>query len=204
MPMLGTGSARPRLLLVGSTLLLSGGRMRYKTADGVGPSTDNNLWASDAAAVATGSTPPVWRTYALSYWHNHLYDGSEGLPGKYTARVNTTATNRPETRSYGSLLPACDGSACSEAVLLYDVAVTDFCGANGTANNSVAVAGSTAGVAPHCGNSTAYSLGAHHGRYCAYAFAMRISVETPDVAAVSAGLMLAHVGTTVMGEGGRD
>ena len=182
-PMVGTGSARPRLLLVGSTLLLSGGRMRYKTSDGVGPSTDNNLWAADATSVATGSTPPVWRTYALSYWHNHLYDGSEGLPGKYTSRVNTSATNRPETRSYGSLLPACDaadGSSCSEAVLLYDVAVTDFTNGSSTAINSVAVAGSTAGVAPHCGNTTAYSLDARRGRYCAYAFAMRIGIKTTD------------------------
>jgi hypothetical protein len=181
-PMPGTGSARPRLLLVGSTLLLSGGRMRYKTADGVGPSTDNNLWSADAAAVATGSMPPVWRAYALSYWHNHLYDGSEGVPGKYSARVNSTATDRPETRSYGSLLHACDGGACSGAVLLYDVAVKDFCGADGTANNSVAVAGSTAGVAPHCGNSTAYSLGTNRGHYCAYAFAMKISIKTTDAA----------------------
>ena len=37
--MVGTGCARPRLLLVGETLLLSGGRLRYATADKVGPST---------------------------------------------------------------------------------------------------------------------------------------------------------------------
>ena len=172
-PMAGTGSARPRLLLVGSTLLLSGGRMRYKTADGVGPSTDNDLWAADATAVATGSTPPAWTTYAMSYWHNHLYNGNEGLPGRYTARVNSTATNRPETRSYGALLPGCGGgdSSCPEAVLLYDVAAGDFAAPPG-ANNSVVVQGSTAGVPPHCGNST--TLG-RLGHYCTYVFAMRIT-----------------------------
>jgi hypothetical protein len=199
-PMEGTGSARPRLLLVGSTLLLSGGRMRYKTADGVGPSTDNDLWAADATAVATGSTPPAWTTYAMSYWHNHLYDGSEGLPGRYTARVNSTATNKPETRSYGALLPGCgggggsggggsgggggdDGSSCSEAVLLYEISAGDFANRTGPtswSNNSVAVQGSTAGVAPHCGNTTAYTTRGTSGRYCTYVFAMRISVTDDD------------------------
>eukprot|EP01047_Picozoa_sp_COSAG01_P016780 COSAG01_NODE_869_length_13031_cov_28.329467_7_plen_490_part_00 len=180
-PMVGTGSARPRLLLVGSTLLLSGGRMRYRTADGVGPSTDNDLWAADATVVATGTMPPVWRTYALSYWHNHLYDGAEGLPGRYTARVNSTATNRPETRSYGALLPACtvrNGmGSCAQAVVFYSISSGDFTNGSTTANNSVAVAGSTAGIAPHCGTSSVYEYPTSHvGRYCTYAFSMRIDV----------------------------
>ena len=42
-----------------------------------------------------------------------------------------------------------------------------------TTNNSVAVAGSTAGIAPHCGTSSAYGK---VGRYCTYVFAMRINV----------------------------
>ena len=183
-PMVGTGSARPRLLLLGSsTLLLSGGRMRYKTVDGVGPSTDNNLWVADATVVATGAAPPVWRPYAISYWHNLLYDGKDGAPGRYTSRVNSSATNKPETRSYGALLPACangSGISCSEAVLLYGIGSKDF--ANGDATPETNNTDAPGQPPPHCGaNSSTMGM---MGRYCTYVFAMRISVAPQPFAPV--------------------
>ena len=131
MQMIGIGSARPRLLLVGSTLLLAGGRMRFKTADGLGPSTDNGLWSTDAASLAAGSALPTWQAYAISYWHNRLYDGSEGGPGHFSPGVNSTKVNGGETNSYNALVPSGSGGA----LLIYTVSGRDW------RNDSVAVGG---------------------------------------------------------------
>jgi hypothetical protein len=164
-PMAGTGCARPRLLLVGGALLLAGGRLRYKTADGVGFSTDSDLWVADATAVATssGSASPQWEVYAVSYLHNTLYDGAAGKPGLFTARVNSSATNRPETRSYNALVPIGgarirDGSGPSlgpSEALLVDQAAGGLV-ANGTERGA------------NCGGRA--------GQWCDYGFSMRITI----------------------------
>jgi hypothetical protein len=76
------------------------------------------------------------------------------------ARVRTRAgaldrdRAKPETRSYGALLPGCSGdgdSGCSKAVLLYEISAGDFADRTGptSSNNSVAVVGSTTWVFHH-------------------------------------------------------
>jgi len=112
----GTGSARPRLLMLGggyAPLLMSGGRMKTKAVNGTGGSDDNHVWV-EWSGLGPGYPPktPVWEAFSVSYVHNLL--ASRALP-RFTAAVNTTAGF--ETTSYTSLVAV---GKCA-AVLLYDL-----------------------------------------------------------------------------------
>jgi hypothetical protein len=105
------GCARPWMITVGDTVLLSGGRQRFAHT------TDASLWASHDGGV-------VWTRYSLSGWHNMLVqnDSYGGLPAKFSRHVNSTLSPR-ETSSYTSLLrlPG-DGGA----IVMYDHIVYEY------------------------------------------------------------------------------
>lgn len=82
----GTGCARPRLLLLGDTLLLSGGRMRNEGKQGV------QLWSADVGVGSAffhrhrgggggGGEPlldsPQWTRHDVSYLHNRGRSGDQ-------------------------------------------------------------------------------------------------------------------------------
>ena len=100
------GCARPWLITMGDTVLLSGGRQRFANT------TDVSLWASNNDGMD-------WTRYSLSGWHNMLVQKETygGLPAKFSEHVNSTRTPR-ETSSYTSLLrlPGGDGGA----IVMYD------------------------------------------------------------------------------------
>ena len=87
----GVGTARPRLLLLGSKLLLSGGRLTTEQQGGV------FLWVSDDGFGRS------WRTTSLSFKHNQL----ESDPAlRFPDRVNTTL-DLPGCVSKGKPWPDC-------------------------------------------------------------------------------------------------
>ena len=88
----GVGAARPRLLNLGSSLLLSGGRTWNKNRDSL-------VWLNAAGDGAQ------WLPYSLSYWHNTLITPH----GNNTPRFDPVATNSSshwprESNSYTSLV----------------------------------------------------------------------------------------------------
>ena len=94
------GCARPRLMLLGKTLLLSGGRHRSANT------SDALLWAN-----ADDGRGERWRPYSLSYHHN-----AGAAPGTalFDARVNKSRGpwHEPrETNAYTSIVPLDDSSA---------------------------------------------------------------------------------------------
>ena len=94
------GCVRPRLLLLGNTLLLSGGRFRAH-----GNTSDVLLWES---ADGRGKK---WRPYSLSYQHNAL--ARPGTP-LFTADVNNSGplfTLPRQTNAYTSLVRLNESSA---------------------------------------------------------------------------------------------
>ena len=100
----GIGCARPRLLSVGSVLLLSGGRVL--TEDTI----DIRLWTS------TDGHADSWTTYSVSDQHNRLVTN---LEEKLWWQVNTSDTVN-STTAYTSLLPLND----TTVLLAYDGATT--------------------------------------------------------------------------------
>ena len=98
------GCARPWMITLGDTVLLSGGRQRFSNT------TDVSLWASNDSGYN-------WIRYSLSGWHNLLvqHDSYGGLPARFSKHVNSTLSPR-ETSSYTSLLRLSN----EEAIVLYD------------------------------------------------------------------------------------
>ena len=87
----GVGTARPRLLLLGSKLLLSGGRLTTEQQGGI------FLWISDDGFGR------AWRTTSLSFKHNQL----ESDPAlRFPDTVNTTL-DLPGCVSKGKPWPDC-------------------------------------------------------------------------------------------------
>jgi hypothetical protein len=107
----GTGCARPRLLLVGSTLLMAGGRKRYSPD----PSQAIQVWSADAAS-ARGTDPPAWTRHDISHHHNRLAQPGQDLFTSVGA--NSTSSQHQETNSYTSIFKV----GPSGAVLIYPMA----------------------------------------------------------------------------------
>ena len=87
----GVGCARPRLLALGNSLLLSGGRPRYN-------SRDVKLWLN--VRGDGGDENATWDEWSISYWHNRL------LPNAslhFTDAINHSSHWPRETASYTSL-----------------------------------------------------------------------------------------------------
>ena len=90
------GCCRPRLLRLGKSLLLSGGRCTPHAA------ADNHLWLNTAGDAAARTR------HSLSYWHNRL--APPAMP-KYSPDVNCSGVPPGgkcadrETLGYTSLLP---------------------------------------------------------------------------------------------------
>lgn len=87
----GVGCARPRLIALGSSLLISGGRPRYN-------SRDVKLWLN--VRGDGGSENATWDEWSVSYWHNRL------LPNTslhFTDAINHSSHWPRETASYTSL-----------------------------------------------------------------------------------------------------
>ena len=85
-----TGCARPRLLLVGDTLLMSGGRNDQPLAKPM-RSRGVQVWSVSAETVATApvGAVPDWTVHDVSYWHNRGRNASAGqLP--FTHCVNSS------------------------------------------------------------------------------------------------------------------
>jgi hypothetical protein len=85
------GCARPRLLQMGSTMLLSGGRMRDAST------SDVILWTSGDPQANT------WAPYSLSAAHNA---GEENATRRFDANVNSTSFSPRETNSVSASHPA--------------------------------------------------------------------------------------------------
>jgi hypothetical protein len=114
-PMNGTGCARPRLLLLGDTLLMTGGRMRapvdlinHQGSQGV------SVWAadvSDRSTVAAGP-PAAWVRHDVSYWHNRLRQPSQYV---WCGCANSSVVHCQQTSAYTSIL----GVGPRSAMLMY-------------------------------------------------------------------------------------
>ena len=91
----GIGSARPRLLRLGNTMLLSGGRMA-----GVGGfgGWDARLW------VSTGSAASSWRMHSISYHHNRGVARSLNASFAFLPAINDSKRWPWGTTSYTSLV----------------------------------------------------------------------------------------------------
>ena len=91
----GIGSARPRLLRLGNTMLLSGGRMA-----GVGGfgGWDARLW------VSTGSAASSWRMHSISYHHNRGVARSLNASFAFLPAINDSKSWPWGTTSYTSLV----------------------------------------------------------------------------------------------------
>ena len=101
-PMKGAGCARPRLLQLGSTMLLSGGRMRNRNT------SDVLMWSS------TDGEGETWTAHSISAAHNA---GMMDPALRYDAKVNSTNYSPRETNSYTSLVALNSTSA----VVMYDM-----------------------------------------------------------------------------------
>lgn len=85
-----TGCVRPRLLLLGRALLMSGGRNDQPHAQPM-RSRGVQVWSASTESVAAASpgSVPEWMVYDISYWHNRGRNTSAGqLP--FTSCVNTS------------------------------------------------------------------------------------------------------------------
>jgi hypothetical protein len=94
-PIAGAGCARPRLLVMGNKMLLSGGRFRVD-----GNTSDVLLWVSrDAYGEA-------WESHSLSHQHNLGVDRGANVPpfNSLVNRSNTTGTGPRQTNAYTSLV----------------------------------------------------------------------------------------------------
>jgi hypothetical protein len=110
-PMNGTGCARPRLLLLGDTLLLSGGRMRAPVdLINKGGSQGVSVWAADVSDRAlVQSAPPIsWVRHDVSYWHNFLRKPSQYV---WCGCANTSVVHCQQTSAYTSLVRVGERSA---------------------------------------------------------------------------------------------
>jgi hypothetical protein len=96
------GCARPRLLQVGSTMLLSGGRHRNDNT------SDVILW------TATDGTGESWTAHSLSAAHNA---GQVDPSLRYNGLVNSTTYSPRETNSYTSLVAL----SATKALVIYDM-----------------------------------------------------------------------------------
>lgn len=96
------GCARPRLLQLGTTMLLSGGRRRNENT------SDVILWA------ATDGTGEVWAAHSLSAAHNA---GQTDPALRYDAKVNSSSYSPRETNSYTSLVAL----SAKTALVVYDM-----------------------------------------------------------------------------------
>ena len=86
------GCARPRLLRLGSTLILSGGRQRNSNT------SDILLWT----ARVSGAALPVWgNVHSISFEHNRRMPNATL---RFDANVNSTSYSPRETNSYTSLV----------------------------------------------------------------------------------------------------
>ena len=98
------GCARPRLLQLGPTMLLSGGRHRNENT------SDVILW------TATDGAGELWQAHSLSAAHNAgILPQDSDL--RYDANVNSTTFSPRETNSYTSLVALSD----STALVTYDM-----------------------------------------------------------------------------------
>ena len=85
----GVGAARPRLLRLGGSLLLSGGRTWRKNRDTL-------VWLN---AAGDGE---VWLPHSISYWHNHLVPNGTK---KFSPVGGNGSSHWPrESNSYTSLV----------------------------------------------------------------------------------------------------
>ena len=82
------GCARPRLLLLGSTLVLSGGRLSPTNRDIL-------IWTDE------NGDGKQWRQQSVSYIHNELAKNNSSIP-KFTSLVNNSESR--QSTSYTSLL----------------------------------------------------------------------------------------------------
>ena len=82
------GCARPRLLLLGSTLVLSGGRLSPTNRDIL-------IWTDE------NGDGKQWRQQSVSYIHNELSKNNSAIP-KFTSLVNNSESR--QSTSYTSLL----------------------------------------------------------------------------------------------------
>lgn len=114
-PMNGTGCARPRLVLLGDTLLLSGGRMRAPVdlinkqgSQGV------SVWTADVSDRASiqSAPPKVWARHDVSYWHNLLRKPSQYI---WCDCTNTSVVHCQQTSAYTSLVRV----GAKSAVVIY-------------------------------------------------------------------------------------
>jgi hypothetical protein len=104
---MGAGSADPKLLRVGGSLILSGGRNCNninKTIDGVKRGADLMLWLNDDGMANH------WTMHSLSYWHNTLWMNTSMVdwrnctrrgPNCFSPGLNTSC--RTETSAYTAL-----------------------------------------------------------------------------------------------------
>lgn len=90
------GCARPRLLQLGSVMLMSGGRMRNKNT------SDVLMWSS------TDGQGETWTEHSLSAAHNA---GETDPTLRYDANVNSTTFGPRETNSYTSLVQLTENTA---------------------------------------------------------------------------------------------
>ena len=96
----GVGCACPQLMAIpGGGLLVAGGRTGSHNEDVV-------VW------VNADGDGKMWRSYSISYWHNHLAHSPDMYP--FDALVNSSAFPR-ESTSYTSLVQ----TNINSAVLLY-------------------------------------------------------------------------------------
>jgi hypothetical protein len=106
-PIANAGCARPRLLVLGHQLLLSGGRFRVDAN-----TSDVLLWVShDGLGVS-------WEPYSISYQHNLGVMRGARVPA-LTSNVNlsnTTGTGPRQTNAYTSLVRLDE----SRAMIFYD------------------------------------------------------------------------------------
>jgi hypothetical protein len=101
---IGAGCARPRLLQLGGTMLLSGGRMR-------------NMNTSDVILWSSTDNGETWAVHSISAAHNV---GMVDPALRYDAKVNSTTYGPRETNSYTSLVALNSTSA----VVTYDMILT--------------------------------------------------------------------------------
>ncbi len=103
--MVGCGCARPRLLRMGTALVLTGGRMRNENT------SDILMWVD---ATGTGDGP--WARTSITFWHNRLVANASL---QFDARVNSTTFSPRETNSYTSLVRL-DGAG-ARGLVTYDM-----------------------------------------------------------------------------------
>ncbi len=98
----GAGCARPRLLRLGATMLMSGGRHRNENT------SDVILWSSH------DGSGEKWTAHSLSAAHN-AREKDHAL--RFDAKVNSTEFSPRETNSYTSLVLLTDNTA----LVIYDM-----------------------------------------------------------------------------------